>query len=467
MDTNITVPGVYVKEIPTLPPSVAPVATAIPAFIGYTEIAQSATDPNLTMKPTRITSMPEYQLLFGQADPETAIVVTMTTATDGSVAVTAALDEAKRTKHLMWYALQLYFDNGGGPCYICSVGNYAAGMTATDLKNGLAAVNLVDEPTLIVYPEAQTLDLVSCVGLYQFTLGQCSALKDRFVIMDLHGADAGQSMNVPTTDITDAASKFRSSGSWPLDSASYGAVYAPNLQTFISLSYSKDTEVDIDGAKGKLSDLPATKNQLYNRALAAIDQIPNNLPPSGAIAGIYAAVDNKRGVWKAPGNVSIADVIQPTIPISNQIQSTLNVDPTAGLSINAIRAFTGKGTLVWGARTLAGNDNEWRYINVRRFCIFVEESISKATMQFVFEPNDANTWVKVKGMIENFLNVQWRQGALMGTKAADAYVVSVGLGVTMTAIDVLEGRMIVTVGLCPVRPAEFIILQFVQLMPTS
>jgi phage tail sheath protein FI len=146
----------------------------------------------------------------------------------------------------------------------------------------------------------------------------------------------------------------------------------------------------------------------------------------------------------------------------------MNVDEVSGKSVNVIRSFPGRGpAIIWGARTLAGNDNEWRYVNVRRFCTFAEESIRRATRQFVFEPNDANTWVKVKGMIENFLTLQWRQGALMGAKAADAFSVQVGLGSTMTALDVLEGRMVVVVGLCPVRPAEFIILRFVQTLPVS
>ena len=95
----------------------------------------------------------------------------------------------------------------------------------------------------------------------------------------------------------------------------------------------------------------------------------------------------------------------------------MNVDPTAGKSVNAIRPFAGKGTLVWGARTLAGNDNEWRYVNVRRFFILVEESVKKATEQFAFEPNDANTWVKVQAMIENFLTTQWRAGRAAGRQA--------------------------------------------------
>ena len=160
-------------------------------------------------------------------------------------------------------------------------------------------------------------------------------------------------------------------------------------------------------------------------------------------------------------------VIQPTIQMSNRDQETINVDVTAGKSVNAIRSFTGKGPLVWGARTLAGNDNEWRYVSVRRFFIFVEESVKKATEQFVFEPNDANTWVKIQAMIENFLTTLWRQGALQGVKPEHAFYVAVGLGKTMTALDILEGRLIIEIGMAAVRPAEFIILRFSHKMAES
>jgi uncharacterized protein len=180
-----------------------------------------------------------------------------------------------------------------------------------------------------------------------------------------------------------------------------------------------------------------------------------------------ARVDNKRGVWKAPANESIASVVGPSFQISFDLQKNLNVDAVAGKSINAIRTFTGKGTLVWGARTLAGNDNEWRYISVRRFFNMVEESSKKATEPFVFEPNDANTWVKVQGMIENFLTTLWRAGALQGAKPEHAFYVAVGLGKTMTALDILEGRMIVEIGMAVVRPAEFIILRFSHKMAES
>jgi hypothetical protein len=164
--------------------------------------------------------------------------------------------------------------------------------------------------------------------------------------------------------------------------------------------------------------------------------------------------------------VSLADIVGPAVKLNDEDQSGLNVD-ASGKSVNAIRAFTGKGMLVWGARTLAGNDNEWRYVAVRRFFNMAEESIKKATERFMFEPNDANTWARVRAMTENFLTNQWRQGALQGGTPAQVFYVKVGLGETMTAQDILEGRMIIEVGMAVVRPAEFIVLKFAHKMQVS
>jgi len=206
---------------------------------------------------------------------------------------------------------------------------------------------------------------------------------------------------------------------------------------------------------------------IYKGILTGINNTMTAMPPSGAVVGIYAMVDRTRGVWKAPANVSLNVVIEPDTVFTKTELDALNVDVVAGKSINAIRTFFGKGTLIYGGRTLAGNDNEWRYVSVRRFFNMVEESTKKATEQFVFEPNDANTWVKVQAMIENFLIVLWRQGALQGAKPEHAFYVAVGLGKTMTALDILEGRMNVEIGLAVVRPAEFIILKFSHKMPES
>lgn len=205
----------------------------------------------------------------------------------------------------------------------------------------------------------------------------------------------------------------------------------------------------------------------YKELVDKAGETLNLLPPSGAIAGVYAAVDRDRGVWKAPANVSLNAISAPAVTITHEQQEGYNVDANSGKSINIIRSFTGKGTLVWGARTLAGNDNEWRYISVRRFFNFVEESVKKATEQFVFEPNDANTWVKLQAMIENFLTTLWRQGALQGIKPEHAFYVAVGLGKTMTALDILEGRLVIEIGMAAVRPAEFIILKFSHKMAES
>lgn len=221
-----------------------------------------------------------------------------------------------------------------------------------------------------------------------------------------------------------------------------------------------DFYAEVKAALKALEDALKVESPLYNSILTGIKQHGVILPPSGAIAGVYAKVDNLRGVWKAPANVGLNSVNEPVVKLSSKDQEGLNVDEIAGKSINVIRAFTGKGNLVWGARTLAGNDNEWRYVPVRRFFNMVEESVKKATEQFVFEPNDANTWVRIRSMIENFLTNQWRAGALAGAKTEEAFYVRVGLGQTMTAQDILNGILNVEIGMAAVRPAEFIVLKF-------
>ena len=257
--------------------------------------------------------------------------------------------------------------------------------------------------------------------------------------------------------------------------------------------YQGDTEEkQLKAGEKKISEVFARVNGVLNQLLDAAGKLMENteeeflkshavfrsvvntlkkavtkLPPSGAIAGVYAMVDNARGVWKAPANVSVSGVSDLTVNIDSADQEDLNIDTNGGKSINALRAFTGKGILVWGARTLAGNDNEWRYIPVRRFFNMVEESVKKSTYWAVFEPNDANTWIKVKSMIENYLTQKWRDGALAGAKADDAFYVKVGLGLTMTSQDILEGRMNVEIGMAAVKPAEFIILKFSHMMQRS
>ncbi|CAN5487400.1 hypothetical protein BH10BAC3_BH10BAC3_08550 [soil metagenome] len=496
-------PGVYIQEIPTFPPSVAEVETAIPAFIGYTKNISFSGKP-LLKQPTRITSMLEYESFFGGANNENAAYTVSITDTGAGAAlvrnVAVTFTAGNLTKFRMYYAMQLYFANGGGPCYIVSVGDYSGGIVEkSKLKEGLDEIAKVDEPTLLVFPDGTNIGGADAAAqqnsyyeLVNDALKQSSALQDRFVIYDVWPAT-----NV-TGNINAAMDAMRNSATLgnSLDELKYGAAYYPFLNTTLNyavgnnlpVSYTKDgtvlTTVDADANAEdlQLADLliprgnleAAIKNGLtlpnasiYNQVKAEINRQFVAMPPGPAVAGIYAKVDASRGVWKAPANESLSYCSSAVEKISSLDQQNLNVDPGSGKSINAIRFFTGKGLLVWGARTLAGNDNEWRYISVRRFFNFAEESIKKGTEWVVFEPNDANTWVRVRAMIENFLIKQWRAGALAGAKPEHAFYVRVGLGVTMTALDILEGRMNVEIGMAVVRPAEFIILKFSHKMQES
>jgi phage tail sheath protein FI len=457
-------PDVYVEEITVFPPSVAEVETAIPAFIGYTEKATKKVANDLILVPTKIFSLKEYEQYFGGPKDDT-IAITVADDPAGGLSVTAFSEPA--VKYLLYFSVKLFFDNGGGKCYITSVGTYqnpavidlAGDATTFGLQDGLNAVALEDEPTLIVIPEA--VNLTDYQTLVQAVLTQCDKLRDRFAIFDIRDGKTDLDANAQNTNRGFFGNNF----------LKYGAAYYPFIKTTINFFVNDgETNVDVTYGGNPAADLATFKNSntaLYNFVKTALQEHFLVLPPSGAVAGVYAATDTNRGVWKAPANVSLADVIEPVVKLDNAKQDSLNVDANSGKSINAIRAFVGKGTLVWGARTLAGNDNEWRYISVRRLFNMVEESVKKSTYFAVFEPNDANTWVKVRGMIENFLTQKWREGALAGATPKDAFFVKCGLGTTMTAQDILEGRMNVEIGMAAVRPAEFIILKFSHKLQTS
>ena len=205
---------------------------------------------------------------------------------------------------------------------------------------------------------------------------------------------------------------------------------------------------------------------VYQRICADMLKRANVLPPCGAIAGVYARVDSNQGVFAAPANTDINLAVTPAVEISAEDQEDLNV-PQDGRAVNAIRTIPNRGLVIWGARTLDGNSDDWRYINVRRTVIMLEQSIKLALMAYVFAPNESTTWVAVENMISNFLLNQWRAGALIGSKPQDAYSVSVGLGTTMTAQDILDGYMRVSIKVAISHPAEFMELTFEQQMQTS
>lgn len=458
-------PGVYIEEIPKLPPSIASVETAIPAFIGYTEKAQLKEAADLVLKPRRITSMLEYEQYFGGPQPEETIQVTIDTTQANKIDVQGKV--LTPSKYLMYYSLQMFFVNGGGECYITSVGDYSGGgvIDQATLSKGLNEVAKVNEVTLILFPDGMNMSSAgNYYTLHKEAMNQAADLKDRFVVMDVW---------VNPADLAfDAIKTFRDFDFGEVDIRKYGAIYYPRIFTRLDYQYTEEEKVAIivkgkDAAtlSGTLKELKSKNNAFYFMAKGAINDISMLLPASSAVVGKYAQVDDTRGVWKAPANVGIDFAVEPEIIISHKAQGDLNVDVVSGKSVNVIRSFPGRGpAIIWGARTLAGNDNEWRYISVRRFFNMVEESTKNSTEQFVFEPNDRNTWIRVKSMIENYLTQQWKAGALMGTTTREAYFVKVGLNETMTELDVWEGRMIVEIGLAVVRPAEFIILRFMHKM---
>lgn len=500
-------PGVYIVEKSAFPSSVVEVATAVPAFIGYTEKADNK-GKSLKNQPWRITSMAEFMSFFGGA-PEPVFSFAEGAAEDGESATLTlsgkeyALKQAD-ARHLLFSSMALFFQNGGGPCYVVSVGDYSQGIEPKPLTDGIDLLIKEQEPTMVVIPEAIRLPQPDCIAVQQHMLNHCgNVMRNRVAILDI--SDGYRSRQDPAGDPVEA---FRNA--LGVNFLDFGMSYYPWLST--TISQSKDYgfwNLDEDGAKllqslvtdelaidvvkekspkrgeqleqivadigkadisreerGLTNSSLITLSQTYNLVMKELVAMLNLLPPSAGMAGVYTMVDNNRGVWKAPANVSLNSVVAPTVNITHGDQEDLNVTPQ-GKSINAIRPFIGEGTLVWGARTLDGNSLDWRYINVRRTMIMLEESIRLASKAYVFEPNVANTWVTIKSMIRNFLTGIWKRGGLAGSSPDDAFAVFCGLGETMTPEDILEGILRVTVLVAISRPAEFIEITFQQQMQKS
>jgi uncharacterized protein len=515
---NVTTPGVYVSELPAFPTSIVGVQTAIPIFIGYTEFAKDpVSGAALAMTAVPIASMTDYARYFGAGYAAKYAVVPATAdaydfeAADASGALgTYSVANSESAQFNLFMALELFYANGGGACYVVSVGGYTK-IARQDLLNGLAVAGEVKGPTMLVVPDACLLTEpgdYSAVTTAQ--LNRCGALQDRLAILDLPGAldpagwtvdGLGALRDAFYTAIAPAAVNF-----------SYGTAYAPALR--VSVLGANDVDYGnlqaTQAASDLLKSLLAAQNEAIYGAttsrgrqvqakldlafpadlskstvapadISALNQfLANTLPlyatveailltklnvasPSGAMAGIWTANDANRGVWNAPANVSLSSVIAPEVLLNNEQQAGYNV-PLNGNAINILRSFVLRGTVVWGARTLDGNSNDYRYIQIRRTLVYIEQSIKTALGQFVFAPNVGQTWTTVTSLISNFLTTVWSQGGLMGATASEAYTVQCGLGSTMTAQDILDGHMIASVTLQMIHPAEFIELTFTQQM---
>jgi phage tail sheath protein FI len=280
-------------------------------------------------------------------------------------------------------------------------------------RTGFAGLEAVDEVTMLSVPDVMAayqrgiIDLEAVQAVQLAMIAHCELMGDRVAILDAPPALNAQQVK-----------------EWRQDKAGYDSKYAALYWPWIKV---------FDPLKGQ--------GML--------------IPPSGHMAGIWARNDDTRGVHKAPANEVVRGAITLELQITKGEHDQLNPS-----GINCIRAFPGRGVRVWGARTIS-SDPEWRYLNVRRLFNFVEESILEGTQWVVFEPNDSRLWDAVKRNVSAFLRRVWRDGALFGTTAAEAFFVKCDAeNNTQDTIDI--GQLIIDVGIAPVKPAEFVVFRIAQ-----
>ncbi len=346
-----------------------------------------------------------------------------------------------------------YFDNGGGRCYILSFPeeHFTIDESETEKQSNERELNATNTTNKIMeaIQKYDDISLIVCSEqkIYSKLLSLCKNNAGYFCLFNMEA----------NTKLSD-------------DNAMYGAGYYPKLKTEYPLMFMfreeeyENIKVNTSFATGKkfkeLSDNQKTKIKAGIEQLSKKSYVyEKDIPPTAAVAGAYCRSDRERGVWKAPANIPLTSVKALTNYVTDDQQGGWNEN-----GINVIRQFTGKGNLIWGARTLDTNasDKSWRYIPVRRLFSAAERDI-KAAMSFaVFEPNSQPTWERVRSAIVVYLRNIWRQGGLMGSSEKEAFYVHIGLGITMTPENVNDGQMIVEVGMAAVKPAEFIILKFLQ-----
>jgi hypothetical protein len=284
-----------------------------------------------------------------------------------------------------------------------SVSDYVGKVTDTG-RTGLQAFEAVDEIAIVCIPDERQTSIPGNsdpgTGLTNELVEHCTSLKDRFAVL--------QSPLSP--DLSQEP---------PIDSK-YAAFYYPWVRVVN----------------------PETNSFVY-------------VPPGGHICGIYARSDTERGVHKAPANEPVRQVADLYDQVTQTEQASLNPR-----GINCIRSFPGRGIRVWGARTTT-SDPSWKYVNVRRLFIFLEESIDEATQWVVFEPNNQELWARVRQSVSNFLTTVWRTGALMGSTPDEAFFVKCDR-TTMSQDDIDNGRLIIEIGVAVTKPAEFVIFRISQ-----
>ncbi len=317
-------------------------------------------------------------------------------------------------------AVQAFFLNGGSRCYVAPIPRNGP---LAGKGSGLDALATIDEIAIIAAPGRTD------IGSYTALIDAAEGLKDRIAILDaVPTVDDVEALTRTATDTGDKPAADKPAGGKsaglrpPENDKGYAAFYFPWL-----------------------------------RARDALDPMQIvSVPPSGAMAGLYARTDAERGVHKAPANLVVRGALGLTQLVSTAEQGVLN---PAG--VNCIRFFTREGVRVWGARTIAPSSSNWRYLNVRRLFMMIEESIAISTRWVVFEPNDRPLWKAIQRDVGAFLTLLWRQGALAGAKPEEAFFVK--CDEETNPPDVIDaGQVNVVIGIAPVKPAEFVIFRIGQ-----
>jgi uncharacterized protein len=278
----------------------------------------------------------------------------------------------------------------------------AALQDANAFKAGIDALRKIDEVTMLSVPDRTDQDVQA------YMIDHCESMQDRFAILDPQPRATSAQIRTQR----DALSSDRG----------FAALYYPQIV------------VSNPVAAGRLT-----------------------IPPSGHVAGLYARVDNDRGVFKAPANESLRRALDLERRLADEDQGPLNED-----GINVIRSFPGRGIRVWGARTIAPSDRtQWRYVNVRRLLLFIEESLQEGTQFVVFEPNEPALWAQVTRQVTDFLTRLWTEGALVGATADEAFRVRVDAELNPPSVRAL-GQLVIEVVVFPTTPAEFVVFRIIQ-----
>jgi uncharacterized protein len=418
-------PGIYVEEVPSGARPIGAVGTSTAGFIGTAPDADARQGEAVA-----VNNWTEFTRIF------------------------ASNDEPQGTP--LSRAVWGFFSNGGGRCFIVNVAEGEPIEGGGQRRSGLQLLEAVDEVAIVAAPG------YTGVQNYEALLTHCERMEDRVAILDTPDdiADISRLTEVGTLSSSGGSSSSRRSGG----SSSSERTPAEGEEASGSASTSGGGGSSGGGGQGPpptggVRPRESAYAALYFPWIVTFDPLSRQLvdtPPSGHIAGVWARVDTQRGVHKAPANEPLNGALDLKYLVTRQEQEVLNP-----MGVNCIRNFGSEGIKVWGARTLAGDADPFRYLNVRRLFNMLKESIAEGTRWIVFEPNDTTLWTSIRGEIGNFLTRVWRDGALFGRTPEEAFYVKCDAE-TNPAEERDAGRVTALIGVAPVKPAEFVVFKLSQ-----